>query len=158
MIRILCVGKIREAHYKSAAAEYEKRLSRYTKLEILEVVEEKVPEALSLALREQVKGLESARLMEKTGEGDFLVALTPGGVSLSSEAFAQKLAGWQNAGKSRISFFIGGSLGLSQEALARADFCLSFSEMTFPHQLFRVMLLEQVYRAFRIIHNEPYHK
>lgn len=158
MIRILCVGKIREAHYKSAAAEYEKRLSRYTRLEILELAEEKAPEALSPALREQVKRLESARLLEKLGEGDFLVALTPGSVSLSSEAFAQKFADWQNEGKSKIAFIIGGSLGLSPEALARADLCLSFSEMTFPHQLFRVMLLEQIYRAFRILNNEPYHK
>lgn len=158
MIRLLCVGKIREAHFRSAIAEYEKRLSRYTKLEILEVAEEKAPEALSAALREQVRRFESERLLEKAGEGEFLVALTPGGVSLSSEAFAQKLAGWQNAGKSRIAFLIGGSLGLSPEALARADVCLSFSEMTFPHQLFRVMLLEQIYRAFRILGNEPYHK
>lgn len=158
MIRLLCVGKIREAHFEKACAEYVKRLSRYTALEVVEVAEEKAPETLSGAQREQVKRAEGARLMERIPEGDFVVALTPGGKALSSEEFASHLAAWRLSGKSRISFLVGGSLGLSGEALARADFALSFSKMTFPHQLFRAMLLEQIYRAFRIIGNEPYHK
>ncbi len=158
MIKLLCVGKLREAHWLFACAEYEKRLARYTRLEITEVAEEKAPETLSPAQRAQVKRLEGARLLEKTAEGDFVVALAPEGARLSSEAFAQKLALWEGTGRGRVAFLIGGSLGLSDEALARADFTLSFSEMTFPHQLFRAMLLEQVYRAFRINANEPYHK
>lgn len=158
MIKILCVGKIREDHFVRACAEYEKRLSRYTQLDIAEVAEEKAPENLSAALREQVKKAESARLTEKLGDADWVVALTPGGTELSSEELAGRIAQWQTTGRSRVAFLIGGSLGLSDEALARADFKLSFSKMTFPHQLFRVMLLEQIYRAFRIINNEPYHK
>ena len=158
MIRVLCVGKIREGHFSRACAEYVKRLSRYTQLDIAEVAEEKAPENLSAALREQVKRQESARLCDKLHEADFVVALTPGGAELSSEELANKIAQWQTNGKSRIAFLVGGSLGLSDEALATANFRLSFSKMTFPHQLFRVMLLEQIYRAFRIINNEPYHK
>ncbi|HOS17671.1 MAG TPA: 23S rRNA (pseudouridine(1915)-N(3))-methyltransferase RlmH [Clostridia bacterium] len=158
MIRVLCVGRVREEHFSRALAEYEKRLSRYAQLEIIEAAEEKAPENLSAAQRDQVKRLESARLTDKLREGELAVALAPEGTQLSSEELAGKLAGWRNAGKSRIAFLIGGSLGLSDEALARADFRLSFSKMTFPHQLFRVMLLEQLYRAYKIIGNEPYHK
>ncbi|HOG00716.1 MAG: Ribosomal RNA large subunit methyltransferase H [Firmicutes bacterium ADurb.Bin248] len=158
MIRVLCVGRVREEHFSRALAEYEKRLSRYAQLEIIEAAEEKAPENLSAAQRDQVKRLESARLTDKLREGELAVTLAPEGTQLSSEELAGKLAGWQNAGKSRIAFLIGGSLGLSDEALARADFRLSFSKMTFPHQLFRVMLLEQLYRAYKIIGNEPYHK
>jgi 23S rRNA (pseudouridine1915-N3)-methyltransferase len=158
MIRVLCVGKIREEHFIRACAEYEKRLSRYAQLDIAEVAEEKAPENLSAALREQVKRTESARLLEKLSDADWVVALTPGGAELSSEELAGRISQWQTSGRSRIAFLIGGSLGLSDEALARADLRLSFSKMTFPHQLFRVMLLEQIYRAFRIINNEPYHK
>lgn len=158
MIRILCVGKIKEAHFTKACAEYEKRLSRYTQLEIVEVAEEKAPENLSIAQQEQVKRAEGERLLSRVREGELVVALTPGGEEMSSEELASKLAAWQNAGKSRVSFLIGGSLGLSDEALKKADLRLSFSKMTFPHQLFRVMLLEQVYRAYRILNNEPYHK
>lgn len=158
MIRVLCVGKIREEHFSRACAEYEKRLSRYVQLELVEVAEEKAPENLSAAQREQVKRAESARLLDKLRDGEIIVALTPDGTELSSEELAAKLAAWQNAGKSRIAFLIGGSLGLSDEALSAADFRLSFSKMTFPHQLFRVMLFEQVYRACKIIANEPYHK
>ncbi len=158
MIRVLCVGKIREEHFSRACAEYEKRLSRYVQLELVEVAEEKAPENLSAAQREQVKRAESARLLDKLRDGEIIVALTPDGTELSSEELAAKFAAWQNAGKSRIAFLIGGSLGLSDEALSAADFRLSFSKMTFPHQLFRVMLFEQVYRACKIIANEPYHK
>ncbi|HWQ58202.1 MAG TPA: 23S rRNA (pseudouridine(1915)-N(3))-methyltransferase RlmH [Clostridia bacterium] len=158
MIRVLCVGKIREEHFARACAEYEKRLSRYTQLEIAEVAEEKAPEQLSSAQREQVKRAEGARLTDKLRDGEYAIALTPGGAEISSEELAEKLAQWHTAGKSRVAFLVGGSLGLSDEALARADFRLSFSKMTFPHQLFRVMLLEQIYRAYKIAGNEPYHK
>lgn len=158
MIRILCVGKIKETYFSRACAEYEKRLSRYTPMEIIEVADEKAPESLSGALRGEVKRAEGARLLKKLNDSDFVIALTPGGRELSSEELAGEISELQTAGKSRIAFLIGGSLGLSDEALSRADMRLSFSKMTFPHQLFRVMLLEQIYRAFRIINNEPYHK
>lgn len=158
MIRILCTGKLKEAYFAAACAEYVKRLSRYTQLEIVECADEKAPEELSDAMRAQVKNAESARVLAHLGDADYAVALTPGGKKLSSEAFAAMLDGLMTSGRSRVAFMIGGSLGLSDEALARADMKLSFSDMTFPHQLFRIMLLEQIYRAFRIIRGEPYHK
>lgn len=158
LIRILCIGKLKERFYADAVAEFVKRLSRYAAVEIIELADERAPEQLSAAQREQVKAAEGKRMLARVGEGDFLVALDQRGVELSSEQLAAHMQGWMGAGKSRIAFAIGGSLGHSQEMLDRADFRLSFGKPTFSHQIFRVMLLEQVYRAFKIMNGEPYHK
>ena len=157
-IRILCVGKLKERFYKEACQEFCKRLSRYAQVEILEVADEKAPEQLSPAQRRQVKEAEGARLLQKVAEGDYVVALDIAGEQLSSLALAARLQGWLNSGKSRLCFIIGGSLGLSDAVLARGDQRLSFGPPTFSHQLFRVMLLEQLYRACKINAGEPYHK
>ena len=157
-ISIACVGKIKEKFYKDAISEYEKRLSRYCKLEFLEVADEKTPDGASEALEEQIKEKEARRLLEKIREDAFICTLEIQGKRYSSEEFA----GWvEHAcinGDSHIQFVIGGSLGLHDSVRKRADMALSFSDMTFPHQLMRVILLEQVYRAFRIINHQPYHK
>jgi 23S rRNA (pseudouridine1915-N3)-methyltransferase len=157
-IRILCVGKLKERFYADAMAEFIKRLSRFARVEVAEVADERAPETLSNAQRAQVLEREGARLMEKLRPSDFAVALRVDGRRYSSEAFAGQLGAWMNEGKSSIAFLIGGSLGLSPAALERADAGVSFSDMTFSHQLIRVMLVEQVYRAFKILNNEPYHK
>lgn len=157
-IRILCIGKLKERFYADAVAEFVKRLSRYASVEIVELADERAPEQLSLAQQQQVKAAEGKRMLARVGEGDFLVAMDLRGTELASEQLAEHLQGWMNGGKSRIAFAIGGSLGLSEEVLARADFRLSFGKPTFSHQIFRIMLLEQVYRAFKIIGGEPYHK
>lgn len=158
LVRILCIGKLKERFYADAVAEFVKRLSRYAAVEIIELADERAPEQLSAAQREQVKAAEGKRTLARVGEGDFLVALDQRGAELSSEQLAAYMQGWMGAGKSRIAFAIGGSLGHSQEVLGRADFRLSFGKPTFSHQIFRVMLLEQVYRAFKIMNGEPYHK
>ena len=137
-IRILCVGKIKEAFYRDAIAELMKRMGRYATTEVIEVAEEKAPEGLSQAEKEQILAIE--------------------GKKLTSEAFAAHIRTAMLAGKSRIVFIIGSSFGLHPSVKRRADMLLSFSDMTFPHQLFRVMLAEQIYRAFKINNNEPYHK
>lgn len=158
MIKLLCVGRLKERFYSDAASELVKRISRYDRLEVIEVSDEKAPETLCEKERAIVMDAEGERLLARLAEGDYVIALTPRGRELSSEEFSQKLESLHGGGKSRIAFLIGGSLGLSEAALARSDMCLSFSPMTFPHQLFRVMLLEQIYRAYKIMKNEPYHK
>lgn len=157
-IRILCIGKLKERFYADAVAEFAKRLSRYAAVEIVELADERAPEQLSPAQREQVKEAEGKRILAKVGENDHLIAMDLKGAQLTSEEFAARLQGWMTGGKSRMAFAIGGSLGLSDEVLARADFRLCFGKPTFSHQVFRIMLMEQVYRAFRIINGEPYHK
>ncbi|MBQ3200613.1 MAG: 23S rRNA (pseudouridine(1915)-N(3))-methyltransferase RlmH [Clostridia bacterium] len=157
-VRILCIGKLKERFYTEAAQEFLKRLSRYAAVEILELPDEKAPEQLSPAEREKVKDAEGKRMLAKLTDGDFVVAMDLKGKELSSEQLADSLQGWMNAGKSRIAFLIGGSLGLSDALLKRADFRLCFGKPTFSHQIFRIMLLEQIYRAFKIISGEPYHK
>lgn len=157
-IRVLCVGKLKERFYKDACAEFCKRLSRYAQVEILELPDERAPEQLSPAQRRQVVDAEGSRLLSHVGPGDYVVALDIAGERLSSPQMAARLQGWLTAGKSRLSFLIGGSLGLSEAALGRADQRLSFGPPTFSHQLFRVMLLEQLYRCFKINAGEPYHK
>ena len=156
-ITIICVGKIKEKFYGQAIEEYAKRLSRYISLEIVEVADEKAPQTLSPAEEEIVKNKEGERILSKLKDG-YNVALAIEGKSFASEGFADLIAKKSIEGVSHINFIIGGSLGLSPEVMKRADLSLSFSEMTFPHQLMRVILLEQIYRAFRIINNEPYHK
>lgn len=157
-VSIVCVGKLKESFYREAVAEYAKRLSRYCKLEITEVADEKTPEGASHVLEEQIKEKEGRKILEKVKEDAFVCTLEIGGKKYSSEGLAQWLEDLQTGGTSHIMFVIGGSLGLHESVSRRADLRLSFSDMTFPHQLMRVILAEQIYRAFRIISGEPYHK
>lgn len=157
-ISIACVGKIRETFYRDAISEYEKRLGKYCRLEFLEVADEKTPDGASGAMEEQIKEREAGRLLGKIREDAFVCTLEIAGRRLSSEAFARWMEGLAAQGRSHIVFVIGGSLGLHESVRKRSDLALSFSDMTFPHQLMRVILAEQIYRAFRIAHGEPYHK
>lgn len=157
-ITILCVGKIKEDFYKKAVCEYAKRLGRYCKLEIIEVSDEKTPDSASLALEKQIKEKEGERLLRYVRDDMYVIALAIDGVSLDSLQMSQKIEELGISGKSSVAFVIGGSLGLSSQVLKRADMRLSFSNMTFPHQLMRIILLEQIYRSYRIINHEPYHK
>ena len=157
-ITLITVGKIKEKHFTDAIAEYMKRLSRYCKPEIIQVADEKTPENAALAVEKQVKDTEGERILRHVAEDAFVVALEIRGEMLSSEELADFIERKQVSGTSHIQFVIGGSLGLSEAVLRRADYRLSFSRMTFPHQLMRVVLLEQIYRSFRIIAGEPYHK
>jgi 23S rRNA (pseudouridine1915-N3)-methyltransferase len=157
-ITIIGVGKIKEKYFTSAIEEYAKRLSRYCKLEIIEVNDEKTLEQASEAEELIIKKTEGTRILKHIKEGAYMIALAIEGNSLSSVELAEKFEQLGVGGCSHIVFAIGGSLGLSPEVLARADYKLSFSKMTFPHQLMRVILLEQIYRAYRINSNEPYHK
>lgn len=156
-ITLACVGKIKEKYFTDAINEYAKRLSRYVTLNIAEVPDEKAPENMSVAQMEQVKEIEGQRLNKVIKDG-YIVALAINGKKMTSEGFADFISDTMVKGASHITFVIGGSLGLSEEILKRADYKLSFSDMTFPHQLMRVVLLEQIYRANRIMKNEPYHK
>lgn len=157
-ITVVTVGKIKEKYFVDAIAEYSKRLSRYCKLEIIQVADEKTPDGASEALEMQIKDKEGERILANIKDGSFVVALAIEGQMLDSEGLARKIEKWGVSGISQIVFVIGGSLGLSKAVLNRADYKLSFSKMTFPHQLMRVVLLEQIYRSYRIISNEPYHK
>jgi len=161
-ITILCVGKIKQKFYRDAIAEYEKRLSRYCKLEIIEVADEKTPEGASETVELQIKEKEAERMlarMEKyLRDGAFVCALAIDGKQLDSVELSEKIDRLGTSGTSHIIFLIGGSLGMADSLLKRADMKLSFSKMTFPHQLMRVILLEQIYRAYRIMNGEPYHK
>ena len=157
-ITILCVGKVKEKFYRDAIAEFTKRLSRYCKLEIIEVADEKTDEQASQTEIDIVKGKEGERLLKNIKDDAYVFCLAIDGRQLDSVELSQKLDKLMTSGKSHMYFVIGGSLGLSDEVLKRADYELSFSKMTFPHQLMRVILLEQIYRSFRISNNEPYHK
>lgn len=157
-ITILAVGKIKEHFYTDAIKEYSKRLSRYCKLEIIEAADEKTPEHASEQEENLIRTKEGERLRKYIKDGAYVISLAIEGKQYSSEDFAQKLHMLGMHGESHIIFLIGGSIGLATELLDRSDELLSFSKMTFPHQLMRVVLLEQIYRAYRIIHGEPYHK
>ena len=157
-ISIACVGKIKEKFWRDAISEYEKRLGKYCRLDFLEVADEKTPDGAGEALEEQIKEKEGRRLLEKIREDAFVCTLEIEGRRLSSEAFAGWMEGLTVRGTSHIVFVIGGSLGLHESVRRRSDMALSFSDMTFPHQLMRVILVEQIYRAFRIIQGAPYHK
>ena len=152
-VTLITVGKIKEKFFQDAIAEYSKRLSRYCK-----VADEKTPDGASEAVETQIKEKEGERILSNIKDGSFVVALAINGNMLDSEELAAKIEKWGVSGISQIVFIIGGSLGLSNQVLARADYKLSFSKMTFPHQLMRVILLEQIYRSYRIIQGEPYHK
>lgn len=156
-IRVICVGKLKEKFFSQACAEYAKRLSAYTKLEIIELKDEKAPASASAEEIRQVKIREGRQILAKMGDYP-TIALDPYGKQMSSEDFSDYIHRQMIAGKSTINMVIGGSNGLSDEVLKKSVLRLSFSDMTFPHQLFRVMLLEQIYRAFKIMNNETYHK
>lgn len=157
-ITIISVGKIKEAFYRDAVAEYSKRLSAYCRLEIKEVSDEKTPDGASAEMEKQIKEKEGQRILKVMDERAYSFALAIEGKKYDSLGFAEKLERLGVSGQSHIQFIIGGSLGLSEAVLKRADEKLSFSDMTFPHQLMRVILLEQIYRGFRINNREPYHK
>lgn len=157
-IDICCVGKVKESYFRGGIEEYSKRLSKYCKLDVLEVADEKTPDKASEALETEIKRKEGERLLKNIKDDAFVIVLAIDGKPLSSEQLADKIDSLGISGTSHIQFVIGGSLGLSEEVLRRANFKLSFSNMTFPHQLMRVILLEQIYRSYRIIHGEPYHK
>ncbi|MGH4140558.1 23S rRNA (pseudouridine(1915)-N(3))-methyltransferase RlmH [Clostridium sp.] len=157
-ITIICVGKIKEKYLKSAIDEYTKRLSRYCKLNIIELSDEKTPDNASEKEEIIIKEKEGEAILKNIKDSMFAIALELKGNMLSSEELSSYIMDLGVRGESNIAFLIGGSLGLSKAVLGRANYKLCFSKMTFPHQLFRVMLLEQIYRGFRIISGEPYHK
>lgn len=157
-ITVLCVGKIKERYFSDAVREYSKRLSRYCKLEIIEVPDEKTPDGASEAEEDKIRETEGKRLLKHMKPDAYRIALAIDGTMQDSVAFSREIEHIGVRGYGQIQFLIGGSLGMSPEVLSQADAKLSFSKMTFPHQLMRVILLEQIYRAFRISANEPYHK
>lgn len=157
-ITVVCVGKLKEKFYQDAVAEYAKRLGRYCKLELIEVADEKTPDGAGELLEDKILKREAERILGRIREDAFVCTLEIGGKKLSSEGLAHWIQNLTVKGNSHITFVIGGSLGLHLSVRQRADFALSFSDMTFPHQLMRVILLEQVYRSFRILNGEPYHK
>lgn len=157
-ITLITVGKIKEKYMKDAIAEYSKRLSRYCKLEIIEVTDEKTPDQSSEAVDNAIRDKEGERILKHIRDDMYVITLEIAGKMLTSEELAEKIENLGIQGSSSIAFVIGGSIGLGSEVLKRSDYALSFSKMTFPHQLMRVILLEQVYRSFRIINGEPYHK
>ena len=160
MIRItlLCVGKIKEAFFRDAVAEYVKRLGRYARLEIVEVEDEKTPDRATPREEEQILEKEGKRLLGRIRDDMYVIALAIQGKPVSSEGLAEKIRKLTLKGESHLAFVIGGSLGLSGEVMDRAQESISFSALTFPHQLMRVILTEQIYRSFRILQGEPYHK
>ena len=155
---MICVGKVKEKFYRMAIDEYIKRLGRYCKPEIIEVADEKTPDNASAHEVELIKDKEGERILKNIRKDGIVIALAIEGKMLSSEQLADKISQLGVKGESHIQFIIGGSLGLSEKVLKEADMLLSFSKMTFPHQLMRVILLEQIYRSYRIIQGEPYHK
>lgn len=157
-ITLITVGMIKEKYLKDAIAEYSKRLSRYCKLEIVEVADEKTPDNASDTVEDAIRDKEGERILKYIKEDAYVITLEIAGKMLTSEEMAEKIEKLGVQGTSHIIFIIGGSIGLGKEVLARSDYALSFSKMTFPHQLMRVILLEQIYRSYRIINGEPYHK
>ncbi len=157
-ITILTVGKVKERFYREAIAEFVKRLNRYCKLEIIEVADEKTPDGASETEERQILEKEGIRLAKYLRDDAWVCALAINGKRLDSVGFSNKIEQLGVSGVSHLQFVIGGSLGLCESVLRRADFKLSFSEMTFPHQLMRVILLEQIYLGYRIMLSEPYHK
>ena len=157
-IRVIAIGKLKEKYWRDAVAEYSKRLGAYCSLEIVELKESPLRANPSPADEEAVKTAEGEEILRHIGKGDYVITLEIKGKPLSSEQLASRIADLALDGKSTIDFIIGGSLGLSPDVSRRADFKLSFSAMTFPHQMMRVILLEQIYRSFKINRNETYHK
>ena len=158
MIRIISCGRIKEKWMRDGLAEYVKRISAYDKLEVLEVADEKTPDNNSAAENEIVKDKEGKRILKLIKEEYYVILLDLAGKTMDSEKLASFVEQLYVKGKSRIDFVIGGSLGVSKELINRADFRWKLSDNTFPHQLCRIIVAEQIYRAFRIMHHEPYHK
>lgn len=157
-ITVLCVGKIKERYFADGIAEYKKRLERYCKLEIIETADEKTPDNTSAVEEDIIKEKEGARLKKYIREDAYVIALAIEGIQADSVSFSKKMEKLWVDGISHIIFIIGGSLGIHRDILGRADYKLSFSKMTFPHQMMRMILLEQIYRGYRIARGEPYHK
>lgn len=157
-ITLITVGKMKEKYLKDAIHEYSKRLGRYCKLEIIEVADEKTPEHTSETLGEVIRSKEAERILKYIKDDSYIITLEIDGRQLSSGELAAKIEHLGVQGMGNLTFIIGGSIGLGEKVLSRSDFALSFSKLTYPHQLMRVILLEQIYRSFRIIHGEPYHK
>ena len=157
-IRIIAVGKIKESYIRDGIAEYEKRLRPYLKLSISEIAEEKRGVSVSLAQEKHLRELEGVRILDAIPPEALVIALDVGGLHWSSEQFAKNIGEWEIAGKSPVAFIIGGDLGLGENVLARASLHLSLSPMTFTHPMARLILIEQIYRAYRILRGEPYHK
>ena len=157
-ISIICVGRIKEKYWNEAIAEYTKRLSRYVKLDIIEVADEKTPDDAPPAVCEQIKKKEADRILENIDERARICTLEIKGRSFSSEELSEFIGRQGVEGINHIQFIIGGSLGLHESVLKKSQMAISFSAMTFPHQMMRVILLEQIYRSYRILNGEPYHK
>ncbi|WP_105308715.1 23S rRNA (pseudouridine(1915)-N(3))-methyltransferase RlmH [Dorea sp. Marseille-P4042] len=157
-ITLITVGKIKEKYLKDAIAEYSKRLSRYCKLEIIEVADEKTPDNASEIVEAGIRDKEGERILKYVKDDAYVITLEINGKMLTSEELSEKIDTLGVQGTSHIIFIIGGSIGLGNAVLKHSDYALSFSKMTFPHQLMRVILLEQIYRSYRIINGEPYHK
>lgn len=157
-INIICVGKIKEKYLKDAIDEYTKRLSKYSNLKIIELADEKIINNASVKEELLIKNKEGKNILNNLKKDSYIICLDLRGKQFTSEEFSQKIENISLTGNSSITFIIGGSLGLSEEIIAEANELISFSKMTFPHQLFRVFLLEQIYRAFKISNNETYHK
>lgn len=157
-ITFVTVGKIKEKYFRDAIAEYQKRLSKYCRLDIIEIADEKTPDKTSELLEDQIKRREAERILKNIKENAYCIALTIDGRKRDSVNLAEHIEQLGLCGKSNLVFVIGGSLGLHDSVIERADEKLSFSDMTFPHQLMRVILIEQIYRCYRIINGEPYHK
>ncbi len=157
-ITIISVGKLKEDYLHMALNEYSKRLGKYVKLKLIEVLDEKTTEKMSVAEENIIKQKEGQRILSNIKSGMYLIGLCIGGKQLSSENLAKFLQTNMTNNINNIAFIIGGSIGLSDEVLEKVDYKLSFSNMTFPHQLIRIILLEQIYRSYKIINNEPYHK
>lgn len=157
-ITIAAVGKLKEKYLKEAISEYSKRLSRFAEVEIIEVDDEYAPDSLSEAQESQVKKKEAEKILKRVKQGSYVILLDLAGEQTTSSGFSAKIENIMLSGNSHITFIIGGSLGLDQSLISIADYRLCLSKMTYPHQLARVILMEQVYRAFKIIKNETYHK
>ena len=157
-ITVITVGKIKEKYLKDAIAEYTKRLNKYCKLEIVEVADEKTPDNASEVVENAIRSKEAERILKYVKDEAYVITLEINGKQLTSEELADKIEKLGVQGTSHIIFIIGGSIGLGEEVLQKSNYTLSFSKMTFPHQLMRVILLEQIYRSYRIISGEPYHK
>lgn len=157
-ITLIVVGKIKEKYFTEAIKEYSKRLSRYCNLKIIEVADEHAPENLSDKEIDIIKDIEGQKIIKKIPDKSYVIPLVIKGKEFTSEKLAEKIEDLTIEGYSHLTFIIGGSLGLSNEVINSGDLLLSFSKMTYPHQLMRVILLEQIYRSYRILRNEPYHK
>lgn len=157
-IKIICVGKLKEKYLVAGIAEYLKRLQAYCKVEVYEVPDESIPDNCSLANEMIIKSKEGRKILDKIKQDDYVVLLDVAGKEIDSIMLSKQMENCMISGKSTIDFVIGGSLGHGQEIIERANFRLSFSKMTFPHQLMRLILVEQIYRAFKIMKNESYHK